>query len=162
MCIRFKKNPQPTPVRATAPSPAAAALPPTWAGGAATPTCPFPQPLGSPGGVPDGDQAPAVTPSPPWGIGTFPSGPSPTPEFPVAAATPPFHPLVHLARVTAPSLATVVLPLTRASGAATPNCPLPQPLGSPGGVSYGGEAPAVPTWPPWGNGTFFNWAFTCA
>ena len=36
------------PVRATAPSPGTAALPPTWAGGAATPICPFPQPLGSP------------------------------------------------------------------------------------------------------------------
>ena len=43
----------------------------TWVGGAATPTCPFPQPLGSPGGVPCGGLAPAVPPSPPWGNGTF-------------------------------------------------------------------------------------------
>ena len=53
-CAPPPLRPLAPPVHATAPSPAAAELPPTWAGGAATPTCPFPQPLGSPGGVPCG------------------------------------------------------------------------------------------------------------
>ena len=89
-------------VRAKAPSLATAALPPTWAGGVATPICPFPQPLGSPGGVPCGGQVPAVPPLPPEGNGTIPTGPSPVPEIPVAAATLPriratLAPVVHSA-----------------------------------------------------------------
>ena len=91
------------PVRVTAPSPAPAALPPTWAGGAAAPTCPFPQPIGSPGGVPCGGQVPAAPPSPPLGNGTIPTGPSPVPEIPVAAATPP-HTRAALASVVHPAL----------------------------------------------------------
>ena len=136
------------------PSLATATLPPPWAGGAVTPTCPSPQPLESPGGVPGGGRVPAIPPSPTLGNGAFPARPSPVPETPVAAATFPLRPLAPLVRATAPSPATAVLPPMLVGGAATPTCPFPQPLGSPGGVPCGGLAPAVPPLPPWGNGTF--------
>ena len=141
------------PVRAKAPPPATAALPLTWAGGAATLICPFPQPRGSPGGVPCGGHVPAVPPLPPEGNGTILTGPSPVPEIPVAAATSPLRPLAHSVRTMAPSLATATLPPPWAGGAVTPIRPFPQPLGSPGGIPCGGQVPAVPPLLPEGNGT---------
>ena len=97
---------------------------------------------------------PKQPPLRPWGNGTFSTGPSPAPEFPVAAATPPLRPLAPLVRATVPSPITAALPPIWVGGAATPTWPFPQPLGSPGGVPCGGQAPALPPSPPLGDGTF--------
>ena len=92
-----------------------------------------------------------INPPEPEGNEIILTGPSPVPEIQVAAATSPLRPLAHSVRTMAPSLATATLPPPWAGGAVTPTRPFPQPLGSPGGISCGGQVPAVPPLLPEGN-----------